>query len=189
VKICSIEGGGFYYIPGTDICANTTTGETRQETIGGTWYGHLPSAGTWVKKPKAACKDGKLVEVGTFTSSDLVLNSHEKYQTGPVTLNLGTNDFIATVIMSGGFDVPDKKGTFCLAFYDATSGDYAVLGCEDTKPLLEQPALFAFTPLTSIPPASFTPPFKLIGYNANETWETGTFDGALSYWVCVQHAP
>lgn len=28
VKICSAAGIGFYYIPGTDICANANTGET-----------------------------------------------------------------------------------------------------------------------------------------------------------------
>jgi hypothetical protein len=36
VKICSLYGAGFYYIPGTDVCYNAVTGETRWQTTHGT---------------------------------------------------------------------------------------------------------------------------------------------------------
>jgi hypothetical protein len=30
VRICSLYGAGFYYIPGSDVCLMPTTGQTRQ---------------------------------------------------------------------------------------------------------------------------------------------------------------
>lgn len=36
VRICSLYGAGWFYIPGTDTCINTSTGETRQQTEIGT---------------------------------------------------------------------------------------------------------------------------------------------------------
>jgi hypothetical protein len=39
VKICSTYGAGWFYIPGTDTCINTSTGETRVQTELGTKYG------------------------------------------------------------------------------------------------------------------------------------------------------
>ena len=36
VKICSLYGAGFFYVPGTDVCMNAVTGETRWQTSGGT---------------------------------------------------------------------------------------------------------------------------------------------------------
>ena len=35
-KICSLYGAGWFYIPGTDTCINTSTGETRVQTELGT---------------------------------------------------------------------------------------------------------------------------------------------------------
>jgi TolA-binding protein len=35
-KICSLYGSGWFYIPGTDTCINTSTGETRVQTELGT---------------------------------------------------------------------------------------------------------------------------------------------------------
>jgi hypothetical protein len=36
VKVCSLYGAGFYYIPGTDQCYNPITGDVRQQTAYGT---------------------------------------------------------------------------------------------------------------------------------------------------------
>ncbi len=38
VKVCSLYGSGWFYIPGTDTCINTSTGETRVQTELGTKY-------------------------------------------------------------------------------------------------------------------------------------------------------
>jgi hypothetical protein len=38
VKVCSVYGAGFLAIPGTDICLNSDTGETRQATSIGVKY-------------------------------------------------------------------------------------------------------------------------------------------------------
>lgn len=35
VKVCDLYGAGFFYIPGTQICYNAVTGETRWETSKG----------------------------------------------------------------------------------------------------------------------------------------------------------
>ena len=36
VKICSLYGNSFFYIPGTDVCLNPTNGDTRVQTPHGT---------------------------------------------------------------------------------------------------------------------------------------------------------
>lgn len=38
VRVCDVYGAGFLYIPGTDTCINTSTGETRVQTEIGTKY-------------------------------------------------------------------------------------------------------------------------------------------------------
>ena len=42
VKICSLYGSGFQYVPGTDICWDNVSGEAIQATEGGTWRSYLP---------------------------------------------------------------------------------------------------------------------------------------------------
>lgn len=44
VKICSVYGAGWYYIPGTDTCMKPETGETRTQTDLGTKYGQTELA-------------------------------------------------------------------------------------------------------------------------------------------------
>lgn len=189
VRICSLYGEGFYYVPGTDVCFNPTTGETRQQTEGGTWVSHIPAnPGTWVPNPLMDCLLGRLVKVGTFTSSNFSVNSHGKYETTPSPLTIGTGEFIAKVMMNGGFNVT-ARSSFCLSFYDVSTGQYSLLGCQDTAPLRDQAATWSYSPLRSVPPASFTRPFKLVGNNGDEWGAPGqSFDGTLSCWVCVQHA-
>ncbi len=105
VKICTVFGAGFHYIPGTDICANDTNGETRQQTAGGTWTSLLPTRnqGQWVSSPQAECGRGRLVRVGTLRPNDFKLNEQETYQAAPVGLKLQRGEFISKVMMSGGF--------------------------------------------------------------------------------------
>jgi hypothetical protein len=45
VKICSLYGAGFFYIPGTDTCLNPYSGEVRTQTQYGTLRGVSPLAG------------------------------------------------------------------------------------------------------------------------------------------------
>ncbi|MFI5167834.1 MAG: porin [Thermoanaerobaculales bacterium] len=190
VKVCSLYGADFYYIPGTDACLNTTTGEIRQATAVGTWYALSPNnSGLWVANLKDGCQGGRLLKVGTFTSSDFTANSHNKYETPLFPLNLKPGEFISNVILSGGFDVTSRS-TFCLSFYDASTGLYSPIGCQNTAQLMNQPAAFSFVPSRSVPPAGFTSPFKLVGSNADENWgfpDPLTFNGVLSCWVCLQH--
>lgn len=44
VKICTSYGEGWAYIPGTPVCYNIQTGETREQTDDGVVYGQLPLA-------------------------------------------------------------------------------------------------------------------------------------------------
>jgi hypothetical protein len=45
VRICSLYGAGFFYIPGTDTCLNPDTGDVRRETAFGTVRGVSRLAG------------------------------------------------------------------------------------------------------------------------------------------------
>lgn len=44
VRICDAYGAGFYYIPGTETCVNSSTGETRKMTEDGVVYGQTELA-------------------------------------------------------------------------------------------------------------------------------------------------
>lgn len=109
VKICSLYGAGFYYIPGTDVCVKEENGDARQQTAGGTWRSLVPnSRGHWVTKLEDECEPGKLVKVGGFTPGDFTLNVSEKWQAAPVGLTLKPGEFISKVIMKGGFYNPNQ---------------------------------------------------------------------------------
>lgn len=44
VKICSLYGTGYVYIPGTTTCMHVSTGETREQTASGIVYGQTDLA-------------------------------------------------------------------------------------------------------------------------------------------------
>ena len=107
VKVCSLYGEGFHYIPGTDICLNDRTGDARQQTVGGTWRSLLPyPEGKWVTIPSLECVPGRQVNVGNFSSTDFTLNPWDRKQTQPVPLTVKPGEFITKVMMSGGFYDP-----------------------------------------------------------------------------------
>jgi hypothetical protein len=172
-KICSLYGASFHYIPGTDTCVNEQTGETRQQTEGGTWTSLLPtnnSQGHWVTYPQAECLSGRLVQVGTFHPTDFTLNSFTKYQAPPSELQLQAGEFISKVIMRGGFYDPLQplarnpslnSGQFCLRVadpnfftidmgstpYHPTFCSSAPLGCVTNSQILGTPAAYSFSVL------------------------------------------
>lgn len=187
VRVCSTYGTGYSYIPGTDICLNAFTGETRVETEGGTWRAHIGKLpGEWVASPRAGCRLGRLVHVGTITRSDLTQNAHGQFETAPFALPLGSNEFISKILLRGGFNATSRSN-FCLAFKDSGTSQYSILGCHDTTGLRDQEAVWSFTPLRSVPPAAFTSPFAIVGATGSERWPTETaFDGPTDCWVCVQ---
>lgn len=129
VKVCSLYGVAYHYIPGSDICLNEVTGETREQTPGGTWESLLPTdnQGHWVSNPRWECGDGRLVRVGTFTPGEFKLNAFEKYQAPAFGLTLHHGEFISRVMMSGGFYDPlqplarnpqSSRQQFCLRVAD-----------------------------------------------------------------------
>jgi hypothetical protein len=113
MKVCSLYGNNFYYMPGTDICLNTLTGDARQQTAGGTLRSQLPyPKGKWILEPAVDCKRGSVVNVGSFASTDFVLNVAERKETAPVDLKLSDGRFISKVYWSGGFydpRVPEQR--------------------------------------------------------------------------------
>ena len=115
VRVCSLYGAGFHYIAGTDICMNEWTGDSRQQTEGGTWRSLLPyPEGSWVTDLKDACGTGKVVKVGTYKSTDFTANTWQKKQTPPANLKLKPGEFVTKVMMSGGFydpRLPGRHGT------------------------------------------------------------------------------
>src|SRR6476620_6367605 len=99
VKICSLFGAGFYYLPGTDICHNPVTGDARVLTEGGVLVSRLPyPEGTWVtKNVQPECSPGRAVKLGTFKSTDFTPNAFERQQTNPVPLPLVSGEFVSKV--------------------------------------------------------------------------------------------
>ena len=59
VKVCSLYGAGFFYLPGTDTCINFATNDARTQTEGGVWRCRVPNnPRTCVASPEEACQDG-----------------------------------------------------------------------------------------------------------------------------------
>jgi hypothetical protein len=110
IKVCSLYGPDFFYVPGTDICADVATGSARQQTSGGTWRSDIPnSPRTWLPNPQEGCAGGQLVKFGDFTGSDLILNAYSRYETNTrYPLKLKPGQFIASVMYKGGFGSADN---------------------------------------------------------------------------------
>lgn len=108
VKICSLYGAGFSYIPGTNICLNQETGDARQQTTAGSWRSILPyKDGDWAPVPQQECAPAaSLVKIGTFKSTDFKPNAYDRLETAGVALSIKPPQYITKIIMSGGFYDP-----------------------------------------------------------------------------------
>jgi hypothetical protein len=181
VKICSLYGAGFHYVPGTDYCQNDVTGDTREQTEGGTWRTITPyEAGKWVTHPEQECESGRLVKVGNFLSTDFTLNVWQKGETQPVTVRVNGNEMITKVIMSGGFydpRIPNRHGAndtdgLCLRSIDPTlleniggnlinlpfgNGNLPI-GCIANSRIVNMPAAYSISATSAYPDvdSSFT---------------------------------
>jgi hypothetical protein len=111
VRVCDRFGPGFLYVPGTEICYHAMTGDVRQETEGGVWRSRLPyPSGRWVQHPRRECRDGRIVPIGTFESTDFTVNAWNRKQTEPVAVAIRDNEYVSKIMMSGGFFDPRLPG-------------------------------------------------------------------------------
>jgi Porin subfamily len=196
VKICDLYGAGFYYLPGTDTCVNVTTNDARDLTAGGEWRWRVPNnPWNWVKSPKKACRNGKLVKFGDITGADLTLDVHNRYVSNTqYPLNLKSGQYIASVLYKGGLSGTGVgAGNFCMYYYyvDQTNGPtYSFpLGCIDTASHAGGPATLQFTPDSAIPPSTATQ-VSVVGANG-QLWSPASasdIQGTLSIWLCLQRA-
>jgi len=194
VKICSLYGEGFEYLPGTDICVNFTTADAREQTAGGTWRWRMPNnPRTWVPNAQGACQGGQLMKLGNFSESNLTFNSHSRYETAPTPLNLTPGQYIGSVLYQGGFSgVGVDGGNFCMFYYynDPTNGPtYLRFGCEDTAEVSSIPGVLQFTPDNPVPPQT-TVQMNVLGADGN-LWQVppsmqSDIQGSLSVWLCIQ---
>jgi hypothetical protein len=176
VKICSLYGAGFYYIPGTDTCVNDVTGDSRTQTEGGTWRSLIPSPqGKWVADPQLECAPGgRLQQVGNFKSTDFAVNAWATKSTTPVNFPVKPPQFISKVMMSGGFydpRIPGNRGgavgslggRLCLKPNDTIlmrQGDEFVnfpwagflpIGCVDNSRIVGMPGAYEVTATAAYP--------------------------------------
>ncbi len=178
VRICSLYGAGYHYVPGTDTCANEVTGDAREATGGGVWRSLYPyPAGSWVTSLEQECKSGNVVQVGKFKTSDFSVNAWSKMQTRSVPLSLKSTQFISKVFFSGGFydpRLPDRSATsgtigdgLCLRSVDSTvqetapgggstinppfGNDKIPLGCVSNNRIAGMQAAYAMTAVAAYP--------------------------------------
>jgi len=113
VKICSLYGEGFFYLPGTDICVDFSENDAREPTAAGEWRWRIPNnPRTWVPTPQQGCQGGQLVTFGNITSSGLTLNADSRFETiTRYPLNLKQGQYIASVLYKGGFVIPPPQFT------------------------------------------------------------------------------
>ena len=203
VKICSLYGSGFYYIPGTDTCVNIEEHDARTATEGGVWRYRVPNNPLqWATSPEDACPTGVLEKFGTINNAGLFLDTHDRYETYeqlPITLHAG--QYISAVIYQGGFTGPTDPvgpGNFCMFYYyiDPTNGpQYTPIGCEDTGPIAAMGGGAYFAPDMPVPPSTLNPVFILgangdlwnIPGNAQTPPRASTpIQGTLNVWLCLQ---
>ncbi len=176
VQICSLFGAGFHYIPGTAICLNDQTGQTREVTAGPLWISQLSTnnQGHWATVPQTECGTGRLVQVGTYRPTDFKPNASGKFQTAPTGFVILPGEYISRVIMTGGFNDPIQPlahspglspNQFCLRvadpnFFTIDQGGplthpqfctASPLGCVSNEQILGTPALFSFPVLGGLP--------------------------------------
>jgi hypothetical protein len=201
VKVCSLYGPDFFYLPGTDICFDVATDQAIEATAGGAWNWRVPNnPRTWVPIPQVACPGGGLVKFGDITGASLTENAYSRYETTHYPLKLNPGQYIASVLYRGGFTgvtgTADNPGNFCMFYYynDPTNGpNYTVLGCIDTAAQANVPATLEFSPDPPIPPIPPTASDKIYILGANgDYWNVASaadIQGMLSVWFCLQSAP
>jgi hypothetical protein len=196
VKICSLYGAGYYFIPGTDVCFDAATNQAMEATGGGTWTWRIPNnPRTWVPAPQAACQGGQLVKFADITGSSLTENAYGRYETAHYPLRLAQGQYIASVLYKGGFTGTGdlEPGNFCIFYYynDPTNGPvYTPLGCIDTAAQATVPATLEFSPDAPVPPAT-SDKIYLLGADG-DYWNVASasdIQGTLSVWLCLQNAP
>lgn len=193
VKICSLYGAAFFYLPGTDVCFNAATNDARQQTEGGTWRWRVPNnPRTWVPTPRGTCKDGNLVKFGDISSADLTQNAYSRWETNThYRLKLKKGQYISSVLYRGGF-TGVEPGNFCMYYYyiDPVNGPvYVPFGCIDTSAQAAVRATLMFSPDNPIPPDTGNETYVL-GANGDR-WNaisTADIQGTLSIWLCLQDA-
>ena len=114
VKVCSLYGADFFYLPGssdagsTDVCVNVAENDAREATLNGTWRWRIPNnPRTWAQTSKLACPGGQVVNFGTLSGSSLTANSYGRFQTKTqYQLKLSAGQYVASVMYQGGFTIP-----------------------------------------------------------------------------------
>src|SRR5258708_7814880 len=82
VRICTVFGPAFYYLPGTDSWVNPATNDAREATSGGAWRWRVPNNPlTWISNSKGACPGGNLVKFDDVTNANLTQNIYSRYET------------------------------------------------------------------------------------------------------------
>jgi len=187
VKVCSLYGAGYFYIPGTDICYNVRTGETQRATEGGQFSALVTKTpGYWVKAANRACS-GRVRTIGTYVPGNLTLDqSHGVYETTPSPFTLGKREYIAGIFMKGGFG--DPAIGFCVSIRDS-QGTSAVLGCQEQSVMRETPATWKMIPYRSAPAAAMVGPFYFVGSNADTRWSDVPTTGKVTLSACIETAP
>jgi hypothetical protein len=207
VKVCSLYGAGFYYIPGTDTCVDIAQHDARVATEGGVWRYRYPSNPLqWVASPEDACPTGVLEKFGVIDNSGLFLDNYDRYETFEQLPANKPGQYISAVIYQGGFTGPNDdtdssalgSGNFCMFYYynDPTNGpQYTPIGCLDTAPIAAMSGGAAFSPDMPVPPSTTNPVFilgangplwKIPGNSQTPPRASVPIQGSLSVWLCLQ---
>ena len=121
LRVCSLYGADFFYLPGTGMCIDPTNGDSREQTAAGTFRTFIhPPEGTFTRHLRRTCEPGRVVKLGTFKSTDLTLDplpvppdfdgyTYDRKHSVPLKLTLQPNQFVSQVAMSGGFYDPRTK--------------------------------------------------------------------------------
>src|SRR5580658_5741597 len=199
LRICDIvPQPGYFYLPGTDICVNTSTNSAVQNTNGGIWEWRSPdSQRASVAAYQPECQGGELVKVADITSSGLTLNAYSRLETAHYPLNLRPGQYIASVIYTGGFNfsssiitIENLHQSFCM-FYYSSDGGYVPFGCLDSSSPATANGTWAFASDLPIPAPDVDQIYLVgaFGQLSESTPSVITIQGKLSVSMCVMNMP
>jgi hypothetical protein len=190
VKVCSIYGSGFAYLPGTDICLNVDSKDARMQTSGGTWRWWMPSGPI---EPVSSLRNecgGGLVKFADVDSSGLMINTREQFETTTqMPLSLEREEYISKVIFRGGF-TGVGRGSFCMFYKSEEPGqgtNYTPMACIDTAVNAASEEAVATTPRNPRPGGTLGE-VQVVGANGYPWPVTQTADvgGKLEIWLCIK---
>jgi hypothetical protein len=125
VKVCSVVGAGYFYVPGTDRCLNPVTGEIRRATAYGTVQTFPIRNQRWIGNKAKICENGSLVELPAHVPADFTLQDDAQmghhWRTAGDAVSIPPGSYVDSIFFLGSVT---PGNTLTLRVYVDQAGSY-----------------------------------------------------------------